>query len=116
MDDVIQKAVDMSLGAVVSAKEALDKLGAELTERGREVRGRTTDVAGEVREKGRAEKETILQTAETEMQRILEKAHIATTKDVARLQEKLAAAEARLAALEGKAPSSGDGSPTDMGS
>src|SRR4030042_107832 len=34
MDDALQKAVDISIGAVIAAREALDKLGGEWTPRG----------------------------------------------------------------------------------
>jgi polyhydroxyalkanoate synthesis regulator phasin len=102
MDDMIQKAVDVSIGAIVGAKEALDKLAAELAERGRAARGKGSGLAAEVRSKGRAEKESLKRYADAELQRILEKAHIATAQDITRIEERLARIEARLAELEGE--------------
>ena len=99
-EDIVQKAVDISIGAVVSAKEALDKLASELHERGRAARGKGGSFAAEVRDKGRNEKEALLKLADEELQRILTKAGIASAKDIAHLDERLAAVEARLTALE----------------
>jgi polyhydroxyalkanoate synthesis regulator phasin len=104
MEDPIQRAVDISVGAVARAKEALEGLAADLTERGRAARSASAGRDAQGRARGRTRRDSIKEIADEEMHRVLTKARIATARDIARIEDRLAQIEARLSKLEGAPP------------
>jgi polyhydroxyalkanoate synthesis regulator phasin len=98
MKEKLEAALDVSLGAFVSAAERAKEVAEELAKRGRRARDEHKEKAASVGpEKGkrRPTKEALA----ADLAKLLSKMQIATAKDIARLEERIAELEMKLAGL-----------------
>lgn len=102
MMDVIQKMFLAGLGATVTTAEAVAKTLEELVEKGKISAEEAKSYSEKMMSEGKKEFDTVREDAAVWFEKMLHKSQVATQKQVADLEAKVAKLAERVAALEGK--------------
>lgn len=96
MIDVFRKAFFAGMGALSLTKEKAEKLVEDLVEKGEVGAEEAKTFAKELFEKGQQERLAITETVRNEVERLKENMGMVSKKDLAKLEERLAAIEAKI--------------------
>ena len=102
--DVLDRMVELGLGAALLTKEATDKLVDDMVKRGAVTREDGKKLLGEMVEKGRLQKERMDEVIVETVSRMLEKADLARRSQVEALEKRIVALETELRARKQEPP------------
>jgi polyhydroxyalkanoate synthesis regulator phasin len=105
MIELLKKTLLAGVGATVVTAEKVEKSLNELVERGRLSADEAKETAAKIAEESKKEFEDARSSLNQLFDELLERANVATHKDLERLESRVTAVEARLAAAETKAES-----------
>jgi polyhydroxyalkanoate synthesis regulator phasin len=94
--DLLEKTIELGLGAALLTKEAAGQLVDDLVKRGAVTKEDGKKLVAEMLEKGKGQKEKMDQFVAEVVDRMLKKADLARQSTVAELERRLAALEERL--------------------
>ncbi len=99
--ELLEKTVELGLGAALLTKEAAGQLVDDLVKRGAVSKEEGKKLAAEMLEKGKCQKEKMDQFVAEVVDRMLKKADLARQSKVAEMERRLAALEDRLRQIQG---------------
>ena len=102
MNEFIRKGFLLGIGTMAVGKEKLEKKLNELVEKNELTKDEAKSLMKSYMEKGEAKKEEWSEKSAQKAKQSAKEAGIATENDIAQLNEKIIALEARIAALESK--------------
>jgi len=99
--ELLEKTVELGLGAALLTKEAAGQLVDDLVKRGAVSKEEGKKLVAEMMEKGKGQKEKMDQFVTEVVDRMLKKADLARRSSVAELERRLAAVEEKLRQIQG---------------
>ncbi|MEI7026217.1 phasin family protein [Paenibacillus sp. y28] len=96
MRELIGRAVALGLGLAVTSKEQVEKTVEELVKKGEVSRQESSSFVDELLRKGEEARARMDATVQERVQSFLEEQHIATKRDVERLEQRIALLEQQL--------------------
>ena len=99
MSDLFKKAISLGLGLTVVSKEEIEKTVDDLVKRGKLAPGESRDLVDKLMERGNEEQGQIKKWVNEQVQRALLEVGVPTKDEVARLEQRVAVLETKLAEL-----------------
>lgn len=99
MSDLFKKAISLGIGLTVVSKEKIEKTVDDLVKRGKLAPGESRDLVDKLMERGNEEQGQIKKWINEQVQRALLEVGVPTKDEVARLEQRVAVLEAKLAEL-----------------
>ncbi|WP_054958072.1 phasin family protein [Paenibacillus dakarensis] len=101
MSDLLKKAISLGLGLTVISKEKVEKIVDDLVERGELASSESNALVNRLIERGEEEQSQIKAIIYEQVKRTLSDMEVPSESDVASLEQRIAALEAKVEELEG---------------
>jgi len=95
MNELLKKAVSLGIGITVTSKEKVEKYVDDLVKKGEVAPGESKELLARLLQRGDEEQAELKRFVKEQLHQVLAELRVATKEDVARLEARLAALEAK---------------------